>query len=65
MLGITRCGEPSEKKRLLTMMEYYNELLKPHNPNLPVSTFASAPFYISFPHFFRLEFFLNDSTGRD
>ncbi|MEM9999502.1 MAG: enolase C-terminal domain-like protein, partial [Pseudomonadota bacterium] len=40
MPDITRCGGPSEMKRMATMMEAYNVLLAPHNPNGPLSGLA-------------------------
>ncbi|MFQ9021555.1 MAG: enolase C-terminal domain-like protein [Parabacteroides merdae] len=41
MPDITRCGGPSEMKRMATMAEAYNVLIAPHNPNGPLSTLAS------------------------
>lgn len=38
MPDITRCGGPSEMKRMATMAETYNVQLAPHNPNGPHST---------------------------
>ena len=65
MPDITRCGGPSEMKRMATMMEAYNVLLAPHNPNGPLSTLASAHVGASFPNFFRQEFMFNDVPWRD
>ena len=65
MPDITRCGGPSEMKRMATMMETYNVLLAPHNPNGPLSTLASAHVCASVPNFFRQEFMFNDVTWRD
>ncbi|KIO76762.1 galactonate dehydratase [Pedobacter lusitanus] len=65
MPDITRCGGPSEMKRMATMMEAYNVLLAPHNPNGPLSTLASAHVCASVPNFFRQEFMLNDVPWRD
>lgn len=65
MPDITRCGGPSEMKRMATMMEAYNVLLAPHNPNGPLSTLASAHVCASIPNFFRQEFMFNDVTWRD
>lgn len=65
MPDITRCGGPSEMKRMATMMEAYNVLLAPHNPNGPLSTLASAHVCASVPNFFRQEFMFNDVTWRD
>ena len=42
MPDITRCGGPSEMKRMATMAEAYNVLIAPHNPNGPLSTLASS-----------------------
>lgn len=65
MPDITRCGGPSEMKRMATMMEAYNVLLAPHNPNGPLSTLASAHVCASVPNFFRQEFMFNDVVWRD
>lgn len=65
MPDITRCGGPSEMKRMATMMEAYNVLLAPHNPNGPLSTLASAHVCASVPNFFRQEFMFNDVLWRD
>ncbi|MDR2980932.1 MAG: mandelate racemase/muconate lactonizing enzyme family protein [Puniceicoccales bacterium] len=65
MPDITRCGGPSEMKRIATMAETYNVLLAPHNPNGPLSTLASAHVCASIPNFFRCEFMFNDVPWRD
>lgn len=65
MPDITRCGGPSEMKRMATMMEAYNVMLAPHNPNGPLSTLASAHVCASVPNFFRQEFMFNDVPWRD
>ena len=65
MPDITRCGGPSEMKRMATMMEAYNVLLAPHNPNGPLSTLASAHVCATVPNFFRQEFMFNDVSWRD
>jgi hypothetical protein len=65
MPDITRCGGPSEMKRIATMAEAYNVLIAPHNPNGPLSTLASAHVCASIPNFFRCEFMLNDVPWRD
>ncbi|WP_298477104.1 mandelate racemase/muconate lactonizing enzyme family protein [uncultured Maribacter sp.] len=65
MPDITRCGGPSEMKRMATMMEAYSVLLAPHNPNGPLSTLASAHVCASVPNFFRQEFMFNDVPWRD
>lgn len=65
MPDITRCGGPSEMKRMATMMETYNVLLAPHNPNGPLSTLASAHVCATVPNFFRQEFMFNDVPWRD
>lgn len=65
MPDITRCGGPSEMKRMATMMEAYNVLLAPHNPNGPLSTLASAQVCASVPNFFKQEFMFNDVPWRD
>ncbi|MFD2117595.1 mandelate racemase/muconate lactonizing enzyme family protein [Paenibacillus yanchengensis] len=65
MPDITRCGGPSEMKRMATMAEAYNVLLAPHNPNGPLSTLASAQVCASVPNFFRQEFMFNDVPWRD
>jgi galactonate dehydratase len=65
MPDITRCGGPSEMKRIATMAEAYNVLVAPHNPNGPLSTLASGHVCASIPNFFRCEFMLNDVPWRD
>ena len=65
MPDITRCGGPSEMKRIATMAETYNIMVAPHNPNGPLSTLASAHVCASLPNFFRQEFMFNDVPWRD
>ena len=65
MPDITRCGGPSEMKRMATMAEAYNVQVAPHNPNGPLSTLASAHVCASIPNFFRQEFMFNDVPWRD
>lgn len=65
MPDITRCGGPSELKRIATMAETYNIQVAPHNPNGPLSTLASAHVCASIPNFFRQEFMFNDVPWRD
>lgn len=65
MPDITRCGGPSEMKRMASMMQAYNVLLAPHNPNGPLSTLASAQVCASVPNFYRQEFMFNDVPWRD
>ena len=65
MPDITRCGGPSEMKRMATMAEAYNVQLAPHNPNGPLSTLASAHVCATIPNFFRQEFMFNDVPWRD
>lgn len=65
MPDITRCGGPSEMKRMSTMAEIYDVLLAPHNPNGPLSTLASGHVCASIPNFFRQEFIYNDVPWRD
>lgn len=65
MPDITRCGGPSEMKRIATMAEVYGTLVAPHNPNGPLSTLASAQVCASIPNLFRCEFIVNDVPWRD
>jgi galactonate dehydratase len=65
MPDITRCGGPSELKRMATMAEAYGVLIAPHNPNGPLSTLASAHVCASLPNFFRQEFMFHDVSWRD
>jgi galactonate dehydratase len=65
MPDITRCGGPSEMKRMATMAEAYSVLIAPHNPNGPLSTLASSHVCASIPNFFRQEFIFNDVPWRD
>jgi galactonate dehydratase len=65
MPDITRCGGPSEMKRIATMAETYNVLVAPHNPNGPLSSLASAHVCAAIPNFFRCEFIVNDVPWRD
>ncbi|NQU29207.1 MAG: mandelate racemase/muconate lactonizing enzyme family protein [Anaerolineae bacterium] len=65
MPDVTRCGGPSELKRIATMAETYNIQVAPHNPNGPLSTLASAHVCASIPNFFRQEFMFTDVPWRD
>ena len=65
MPDVTRCGGPSELKRIATMAEVYNVLVAPHNPNGPLSTLAAAHVCATLPNFFRLEFMFTDVPWRD
>ena len=65
MPDITRCGGPSEMKRIATMAETYNIMISPHNPNGPLSTLASAHVCATIPNFFRQEFMFSDVPWRD
>ncbi|MEM1060083.1 MAG: mandelate racemase/muconate lactonizing enzyme family protein [Verrucomicrobiota bacterium] len=65
MPDITRCGGPSELKRIATMAEAYGVLIAPHNPNGPLSTIASAHVCATLPNFFRQEYMFNDVPWRD
>jgi galactonate dehydratase len=65
MPDITRCGGPSEMKRIATLAETSNILVAPHNPNGPLSTLASAHVCAAIPNFFRQEFMYNDVPWRD
>jgi len=65
MPDITRCGGPSELKRMATMSETYNVMIAPHNPNGPLSTLASGHVCAAIPNFFRQEFMFNDVPWRD
>lgn len=65
MPDITRCGGPSEMKRMATMAEVYNVQLAPHNPNGPLSTLSSAHVCAAVPNFFRQEFMFTDVPWRD
>lgn len=65
MPDITRCGGPSEMKRIATMAEAYGVLVAPHNPNGPLSTLASAHVCAAIPNFFRCEFMFRDVPWRD
>jgi galactonate dehydratase len=65
MPDVTRCGGPSEMKRIATMAEAYNVMVSPHNPNGPLSTLASAHVCATIPNFFRQEFMYTDVPWRD
>lgn len=65
MPDITRCGGPSELKRIAAMAETYNVQIAPHNPNGPLSTLASAHVCASIPNLFRQEFMFTDVPWRD
>lgn len=65
MPDITRCGGPSEMKRIATLAETSNIQVAPHNPNGPLSTLASAHVCAAIPNFFRQEFMFNDVPWRD
>jgi galactonate dehydratase len=65
MPDVTRCGGPSEMKRIATMAEAYGVPIAPHNPNGPLSSLASAHVCASIPNFFRQEFMFIDVPWRD
>lgn len=65
MPDVTRCGGPSEMKRMATMAEAYNVLIAPHNPNGPLSTLASGHVCASIPNFSKQEFIFRDVPWRD
>jgi galactonate dehydratase len=65
MPDITRCGGPSEMKRMATMAEAYNVMIAPHNPNGPLSTLASGHVCAAIPNFFLQEFMVSDVPWRD
>jgi galactonate dehydratase len=65
MPDITRCGGPSEMKRMATMAEAYNVMVAPHNPNGPLSTLASGHVCATIPNFFLQEFMMMDVPWRD
>ncbi|MFI3209090.1 MAG: mandelate racemase/muconate lactonizing enzyme family protein [Eubacteriales bacterium] len=65
MPDITRCGGPTEMKKMADMAQTYNVVIAPHNPNGPLSTLASAHVMAATPNFFRLEFFAVDVPWRD
>lgn len=65
MPDVTRCGGPSELRRIAAQAETYNVMVAPHNPNGPLSTLASAHVCAAIPNFFRLEFMLMDVPWRD
>jgi galactonate dehydratase len=65
MPDVTRCGGPSELKRMATMAEAYHVAIAPHSPNGPLSTLASAHVCASIPNFFRQEFMVTDVPWRD
>ncbi len=65
MPDITRCGGPTELKKMSTMAETYNVVIAPHNPNGPLCTLASAHMMATIPNFYRQEFFAHDVPWRD
>jgi galactonate dehydratase len=65
MPDITRCGGPSELRRMAALAEIYNIPVAPHNPNGPLSTIASAHVCAAIPNFFRQEFMFTDVPWRD
>lgn len=65
MPDITRCGGPSEMKRIATLAETSNIQVAPHNPNGPLSTLASAHVCAAIPNFFRQEYMFTDVPWRD
>lgn len=65
MPDISRCGGPSEMKKMADYAEVYNVLIAPHNPNGPLCTLANAHVCAAIPNFFRLEFFYHDVPWRD
>jgi galactonate dehydratase len=65
MPDVTRCGGPSELRRMAALAEIYNIPVAPHNPNGPLSTLASAHVCAAIPNFFRQEFMFTDVPWRD
>jgi galactonate dehydratase len=65
MPDVTRCGGPSELRRIASQAEIYNVMVAPHNPNGPLSTLASAHVCAAIPNFFRQEFMFTDVAWRD
>ncbi len=65
MPDITRCGGPTEMKKMADMAHTYHVAIAPHNPNGPLSTLASAHVMATVPNFFRLEYFAIDVKWRD
>jgi galactonate dehydratase len=65
MPDVTRCGGPSELRRIAAYAETYNVPVAPHNPNGPLSTLASAHVCAAIPNFFRQEFMFTDVPWRD
>ncbi len=65
MPDITRCGGPSELRRIAAQAETYNVMVAPHNPNGPLSTLCSAHVCAAIPNFFRQEFMFTDVPWRD
>jgi galactonate dehydratase len=65
MPDVTRCGGPSELRRIAAQAEIYNVPVAPHNPNGPLSTLASAHVCAAIPNFFRQEFMFTDVPWRD
>ncbi len=65
MPDVTRCGGPSEMKRMATMAETYGVLIAPHNPNGPLSTICSAHVCATIPNFFKQEYMFTDVSWRD
>ncbi|MFZ4813932.1 MAG: mandelate racemase/muconate lactonizing enzyme family protein [Phototrophicaceae bacterium] len=65
MPDVTRCGGPSELRRIAALAETSNIQVAPHNPNGPLSTLASAQVCAAIPNFFRQEYMFNDVPWRD
>jgi galactonate dehydratase len=65
MPDVTRCGGPSELRRIAAQAETYNVMVAPHSPNGPLSTLASAHVCAAIPNFFRQEFMFTDVPWRD
>jgi galactonate dehydratase len=65
MPDVTRCGGPSEMKRMASMAEAYDVRIAPHNSSGPLSTLASAHVCASVPNFFLQEIKLRDAAWRD
>lgn len=65
MPDVTRCGGPSELRKIAALAEIYNVPVAPHNPNGPLSTLAAAHVCAAIPNFFRQEFMFTDVPWRD
>ena len=62
---IVRTGGLTAAKKIAALADAYYVPISPHNPNSPISTFASVHFALATPNFHHLEYLVYDSPLRE